>query len=328
MTVPVDHLTEMLRGLRLDGVDYSRCQMAAPWGVAFPQTHEAYFHFVSRGNCWLKTSAGEWLELQDGDAVLLPRGAAHVLASEPETKVWPVKGFEAEEVCKNVYCMSNEAMCGEGRPGTLLFFGSMYFNIDSLHPLLGMMPDVMRTHELEAYEPAIPHLLEAMGQEVALDRVGAGGIMARLADVLAATIIRAWVESGCGTSKGWVAAARCPQIGKVLAAVHAHPETDWTVESLAELMGASRSGFAQRFAEVVGETPARYVAQVRMHQARQWLARDRLRIAIVAQRLGYESEASFSRAFKRITGAAPSQVRSAGEAPPAAMFAPSTEAAE
>jgi AraC-like DNA-binding protein len=163
-----------------------------------------------------------------------------------------------------------------------------------------------------------------MGREVCMDRVGAGGILARLADVIAATIIRGWVENGCGEDKGWIAAARCPQIGRVLAAIHAHPEADWTVESLAELMGASRSGFAERFASVVGETPARYVAQVRMHQARQWLARDRMRIAVVAQRLGYESEASFSRAFKRITGSAPSQVRAAG-APPPAIFTAAAE---
>jgi AraC-like DNA-binding protein len=324
MTVPADHLTEMLRGLRLDGVDYSRCQMAAPWGVIFPPTHEAYFHFVSRGGCWLKTSAGEWLELQDGDAVLLPRGGGHVLASSPEVVPSPPCNCRVRELYGNVFDVEGG---GSGKH-MLIFTGRMTFNVDGDHPLLRLMPDMMRMLDFIANEPGIPHLLEAMGQEVAMDRVGAGGIMARLADVLAATIIRGWVESGCGTSKGWVAAARCPQIGKVLAAVHAHPETDWTVESLAELMGASRSGFAQRFAEVVGETPARYVAQVRMHQARQWLARDKLRIAVVAQRLGYESEASFSRAFKRITGAAPSQVRSAGEAPPAAMFAPAVAAAE
>lgn len=324
MTVSADHLTEMLRGLRLDGVDYSRCQMAAPWGVAFPQTHEAYFHFVSRGNCWLKTSTGEWLELQDGDAVLLPRGGGHVLASSPEVVPSPPCNCRVREFYGNIFDVEG----GGSGEHMLIFTGRMTFNVDTGHPLLRLMPNLMRMSDFIANEPGIPHLLEAMGQEVAMDRVGAGGIMARLADVLAATIIRAWVESGCGTSKGWVAAARCPQIGKVLAAVHAHPETDWTVESLAELMGASRSGFALRFAEVVGETPARYVAQVRMHQARQWLARDKLRIAVVAQRLGYESEASFSRAFKRITGAAPSQIRAAGEAPPAAMFAPPAEAAE
>lgn len=313
----------MLRGLRLDGVDYSRCQMTAPWGIAWPQRREARFYFVSRRGCWLRTPAGDWLELHDGDAVLLPRGGAHLLASAPDVAPSPPCDCAVRPVCGNIV----DVQGGGGGEHTLLFSGSMTFNVDPDHPLLRLMPDVMRMCEFIANEPGIPHLLEAMGREVAMDRVGAGGILARLADVLAATIIRAWVERGCGEAKGWVAAARCPVIGRVLAAIHAHPERDWTVESLAGIMGASRSGFAERFADVVGETPARYVAQVRMHQARQWLTRDKMRIAVVAQRLGYESEASFSRAFKRIIGAAPSQVR-AGDPQPAAMFAPSADAAE
>jgi AraC-like DNA-binding protein len=276
MTASADHLTEMLRGLRLDGVDYSRCQLAAPWGVVFPPTHEAYFHFISRGGCWLKTPAGEWLELADGDAVLLPRGGGHVLASSPEVVASPPCNCRVLEAYGNVFDVEG----GGTGAHMLLFTGRMTFNVDLDHPLLRLMPDLMRMSDFIADEPGLPHLLEAMGREVMMDRVGAGGILARLADVLAAAIIRAWVERGCG------------------------------------------------FASVVGETPARYVAQVRLHQARQWLARDKLRIAVVAQRLGYESEASFSRAFKRITGVAPSQVRATGEAPPAAMFTPAVEAAE
>ena len=141
-------------------------------------------------------------------------------------------------------------------------------------------------------------------------------MLARLADVLAATIVRAWVEGGCGDATGWIAAVRDPQIGRVLAAIHLDPSHDWTVAALARAMGASRSGFAQRFAEIVGETPARYVARVRMHQARQWLVRDRLMIAVIARRLGYDSEASFSRAFKRVLGFAPSHFRNRQEDEP------------
>ncbi|TIM87422.1 MAG: helix-turn-helix transcriptional regulator, partial [Mesorhizobium sp.] len=111
-----------------------------------------------------------------------------------------------------------------------------------------------------------------------------------------------WVERGCGDSSGWIAAVRDREIGRVLAAIHLEPDRDWTVETLARMMGASRSGFAERFATIVGETPAKYVTQVRMHQARQWLVRDRLKISVVAARLGYESDASFSRAFKRVIG--------------------------
>jgi AraC-like DNA-binding protein len=237
---------------------------------------------------------------------LLPRGAEHALASSPDAFPAPVEDCHFEPVCCGIL-----DTCSDGnRAGeeTVLFGAGMTFNLDSQHPLLLMMPELMQMHELATDEPAIPHLLEAMTAELALDRVGAGGMLTRLADVVAAALIRNWVEKGCG-SEGWVAAARDPGIGRVLAAIHRDPTGDWTVEALADVMHASRSAFALRFANVVGQTPARYVAQLRMQEAKQWLLRDRLKIAVVARRLGYESEAAFSRAFKRIIGAPPSYFR-------------------
>lgn len=302
-----DPLTDMLRGLRLNGVEYGRCRLPAPWGYAFPAQEEARFHFVTGKSCWLLAQPDEWVELRSGDAVLMPRGVEHLLASRPDTPSQPFPRWECKAICDNVF---DFASGGEGE-ATILFCGSMRFSLDSLHPLLRMMPDVMRAHELVKHEPAIPHLLEAMAAEIAMNRVGASGILARLADVLAAQIIRSWVERGCGDAKGWIAAVRNPEVGRVLAAIHGQPERDWTVAALAKLMGASRSSFADKFASIVGETPARYVAQVRMHQARQWITRDRARIADVAHRLGYDSEASFSRAFKRVIGSAPARVRAA-----------------
>ncbi|MBD8554366.1 AraC family transcriptional regulator [Rhizobium sp. CFBP 8762] len=299
-----DPLSEMLRGLRLDGIEYGRCQPCDPWATAFAAHEQARFHFVAAGQCWLQTPSGEWMELRTGDALLLPRGDAHVLASRPGVPPLPFEQYGRKSVCDGIFDLE----CAETNGKTLLFFGSMSFNVDRMHPLLQMMPEVLRTSDLAVNEPAIPHLLDAMAREVEMDRVGAGGILTRLADVLTATLIRTWVEHGCGDSSGWLAAVRNPQIGRVLAAIHLEPERDWTVDELAERMGASRSGFAQRFAALVGETPARYVARTRMTRAHQWL-REGARVSVVAEQLGYESDASFSRAFKRIMGAPPSQFR-------------------
>jgi AraC-like DNA-binding protein len=302
-----DPLSEMLRGLRLDGVEYGRFQMKAPWGLSFPAQEAARFHFVSGVGCWLLTPAKEWIRLEPGDAVLLPRGAEHALSSAPDAEAIPFCRCAFQKVCENVF----ETAGGGAGDETLLFSGSMTFNVDRLHPLLRMMPELMQVHQATMNEPGIPDLLKTMACEVAMDRVGAGGILARLADVVAASLIRTWVERGCGDASGWIAAARDPEIGRVLAAIHLNPSTDWTIEALARTMRGSRSAFAERFTRVVGETPARYVAQVRMHHARQWLTRDKARIGVVAQRLGYESEASFSRAFKRIMGVPPSHFRAA-----------------
>jgi len=309
-----DPLSEMLRGLRLEGVDYARYEMATPWGLLFPAQAAARFHFMAERGCWLRTPEGEWLRLEQGDAVLMPRGAEHVLASEPGACAAPLGPCEFKACCGEIA----EARGGGNGESTLFFSASLSFNVDAQHPLLRMMPELMWVHEMALHEPGIPPLLRSMSCELALDRVGAGGILTRLADVVAAALIRSWVERGCGSATGWVAAARDPVIGRVLAAIHLNPSEDWTVDALAGVMHASRSAFALRFASVVGETPARYVAQVRMHQARQWLQRDRLRIAVVARRLGYDSEASFSRAFKRVIGKPPSHFRAAESPVPAA----------
>ncbi|WP_105429901.1 AraC family transcriptional regulator [Neorhizobium sp. T6_25] len=302
-----DPLTEMLRGLRLDGVEYGRCRLAEPWATSFPAQEAARFHFISSGNAWLQTPSGEWLQLRPGDAALLPRGDAHVIASLPGLAPLPFDRFGRKEVCQGVF----DVQCADACGSTVALTASMRFNIDKLHPLLQLMPETMLTSDLARNEPSIPHLLDAMAREVDMDRVGAGGILARLADVLTATLIRTWVEHGCGDTTGWIAAVRNPEVGRVLAAIHLQPDRDWNIASLARLMGASRSGFAERFLRVVGETPARYVARVRMHQARQWL-RDGERVATVAERLGYDAEASFSRAFKRIIGTPPSHFRKNG----------------
>ncbi|RYG14638.1 MAG: AraC family transcriptional regulator [Burkholderiales bacterium] len=305
-----DPLTRILLGLRLDGVEYGRCLMHAPWAISFGPQPAARFHFVATGNCWLHTPQGAWLELKAGDAVLLPRGTTHTMASSPEVPAVDVATFDRERVADNIYVLRDPA-AAEQPPSNVMFCGSMTFNLDPLHPLLAMMPEVIRAGDLAQRDPGVPMLLEAMEREAALNRIGACGILARMADVLAASIIRAWVECACSSQEGWIAALRSPGVGKVLAAIHAAPEQDWSVPALANIMGASRSRFAQAFKDSVGESPARYVARVRMSQARRWIADDGMRVTVAADRLGFDSEASFSRAFKRVIGHAPSKARAA-----------------
>ncbi|WP_343583006.1 AraC family transcriptional regulator [Herbaspirillum sp.] len=321
-----DPLTEILLGLRLDGVEYGRCVMREPWAVAFPARPEATFHFVAQGDCWMRTQATDWIQLRTGDALLLPRSTFHVLASSPDAPCVDIDTLARKAVSENLYLVNGTGCAAAGakpaqtanadadadadaEPSHTLFTGTMRFNLDPLHPLLAMMPDVMRANDLAQRDPAVLPMLEAMEREVTLNRIGACGILARLADVLSASIIRAWVECACSDATGWIAAVRCPQVGRVLAAVHRQPEREWSVAELAGVMGASRSSFIEKFSNTVGETPAKYVARVKMFQARHWIAREGMRVAVVANRLGYDSEASFSRAFKRIIGHPPSEAR-------------------
>ena len=300
-----DALTDLLKGLRLDGLEYGRRQLDGEWAFTFPQKTHAYFHFIGGQACWIRSPAGEWLKLNAGDAILLPHGDAHALASSPEgdPAAYPVWQ------CRPLHVDTYEPTVLENGSGHVLFYGSMRFNLDRCHPLMSVMPDVLQARTLMRDEPATLHLLDAMACEMSMARVGAFGIVTRLADVLAAQIIRSWVEHGCGDAAGWIAAVRHPQIGRVLAAIHADPGRCWSLESLAEVMGGSRSSFAAKFASVVGKTPAKYIVETRMHQARHWFTMDKTPISKVAERLGYESEASFSRSFKKVIGLPPSHYR-------------------
>lgn len=315
---PPDLLTQILLGLRLDGVEYGRCVLHPPWAIAFPAQRSARFHFVGHGGAWLRTPTTDWQRLNPGDAVLLPHGSFHVLASSPDVPPVDIDSLARKAVSDNIYLVDGRearqpaqaAIAPPPPPAPdVMFCGALRFNLDPLHPLMAMMPEVMLAGDLARRDTTVPVLLDAMEREVEQDRMGACAILARLADALAASIIRAWVECSCNNPTGWIAAVRCPRIGKVIAAIHAEPERDWSVPLLADLMGASRSSFAESFTRTMGESPARYVAKVKMSQARRWIARDGMRVAVAANRLGYESEASFSRAYKRIIGHPPSTSR-------------------
>ena len=134
--------------------------------------------------------------------------------------------------------------------------------------------------------------------------------MARLADIVMTRIIRAWVESRPADLTGWLAAVQDPQIGLALARIHREPGRDWSVEALAAVAGISRSKFSERFTQLLDTSPARYLQQWRMRLAAAWLHSGAMTISQVAAELGYESDAAFSRAFKRFMGVSPGAARS------------------
>lgn len=304
-----DALAHILLNLRLQGVEYGRCRLRAPWAVAFAAQDTARFHFVAQGDCWLRAGEAPWVRLRQGDAVLLPRGTAHVLASSTDVPAVDISTLPRVAVADAIYLVGGQAKEAAEPASHTLFCAALRFSLDARHPLLAMMPDVIRAGELARRDPTVPALLDAMEREAAQDRIGACALLARMADVLAATTIRAWVECVCSDTTGWIAALRCPVAGKALAAIHADPSREWSVPALARLSGSSRSSFALAFKNAVGETPARYIARLRMFQASEWIADKGMRVSAVAGRLGYESEASFSRAYKRIMGQPPSAAR-------------------
>jgi len=300
-----DTLSDILQDLRLAGVSYGRCELTQPWGVEFPAQKAARFHFVAEGECLLHSAALGWIELQAGDVVLLPHGTTHSLADRRESATTSLNDLPAHEIGIRTYRVS----AGGGGDRVILFCGSVSFEEPAVHPLLELMPSMLLVRGAAGDDPALPALLEIMGDELGAQRVGAATVMARLADIVITRIIRSWIEAQREGTTGWLAAIRDPKIGRTLAAIHRDPGNAWSVESLADIAGTSRSVFSERFTNVVGVSPARYLARWRMHVASTWLRNDRLTVAETAARLGYESEASFSRAYKRLMGSPPSAAR-------------------
>ncbi|WP_417768556.1 AraC family transcriptional regulator [Stappia sp.] len=309
MTNSSDPIGELLMGMRMRGASYGKLHLLPPLGAGFSASAEARFHFIAGGRGLLRSPSGELIPLSCGDAILLPRGDDHALVSRPDAEVRPIEAFRTVPLCPGM--CSFEAGDLETCPekGVLVFSAAMQFELDTLHPLIELMPSVLCVSSVPGMEPEVRPLLDAMEREMTGSRAGTAGILARLAEVVAASVIRNWVECGCGDASGWVAALRDERLGRVLAALHRDPGREWTLAEMAGAMGSSRSVFAERFAAATGTTPLRYVATLRMRLAAQWLSRDRMSIDQVARQLGYQSQAAFSRAYKRVTGQSPGQAR-------------------
>ena len=297
--------------MRLTGVEYRRIELSPPFALGFGASEgRANFHFVARGPIFLRQD-DEIHQMDTGDAVLLPRGGTHDVVSQPDLQGRDVTAFTTSALCQGVSALT---ACKAGEcPSNhvLIFSGCMEFDLGGMGSLVGLMPEAMFVGTLSERYPEILPILEAMERETCSERAGFAGILAHLANVVAAFIVRAWAESGCGQASGWVSALRDPRLGGVISAVHRDPGRAWTVADLAAEMGSSRSIFAERFLSVTGLTPLRYLTELRMRLAAEWIGRDGMPIDVAAHRLGYGSQAAFSRAFKRINGRSPGTVRSA-----------------
>jgi len=309
-----DLINELLRGMRLRGVDYRRIQAGSIFGLGFAQKPgHAWFHFLAVGNAVLRMEDGSTYALSAGNAVFISHGVAHQLFSHQDVPVQDIDRLVGAPLGDAVSAVDTGTDASPV-PSTILFSACMEFELGSIHGLGRLMPGLMLIDAGGQRYPGLVPILTAMEREVSAARVGFAGILARLADVVAAMVVRGWVECACGNATGLVAALRDHRLAGALLALHQHPGRDWTVAQLAERCNTSRSVFADRFQTTIGMAPLRYVTELRMRLASQWLTLERLPIEEVAQRLGYTSQAAFSRAFKRITGKTPGLSRKVRQA--------------
>src|SRR5579871_4241515 len=294
-----------------------RLEATAPWGVEqekqteekvtpsdkkMSPTDSAHFAMLSRGNCWLTVEGTpEPIPLTGGDCFLLAPGTSIVLRDSPRTR--PRLSFR--EI--GAKAKSNVAHYGGGGAPTTIVCGSFSFDRASLKPITQLMPSFILIKAEQVRTVALHNTLQALASEMAELAPGSGVVATRLAEVLFIQILRAHIASEPERNRGWLRAVFDPQLGPALSAIHDSLNMAWTVESLSEAAGMSRSAFAARFKELLGQTPLEYITTWRMQKAIQLLEQRDKKLPEVARLVGYESDAAFSKAFKRVVRANPGE---------------------
>lgn len=302
-----DVLSDVLASLGLQSRLFCRFELSVPWALAIPPGDYAHFHYLETGTGWLHLEGTRApLPLSSGDLVVLPHGRGHRISDGPGRPAVPLRyllaGQRSDGRCSRL-------VHGGGGPQTRMICGSFSFEVRFGHPLLTLLPPVLRLGPADAGHGWLGPTLRFLADEARRQRPGSDLVARRLTDVLLVQVLRAWLASE-GTPAGhWLAALDDPRIGAALARLHAEPAHPWTVAELAETVGMSRSPFAARFSALVGEPPLAYLARWRASLAARLLRETALPVGEIAARVGYESEASFSKAFKRLTGAPPASYR-------------------
>ena len=323
MKIPLaraDPLGEALHFLRMSGVMYCRSEFTAPWALSLPALEDCLmFHVVTSGRCVLEVKGSDDHVLQPGDFALVPHGAGHQLSSEPGVPAAKLFDLPREQVSDRYEILRH----GGGGAPTTVICGAVRFDHPAAHRLVTLLPKVISVDAWNSPELEwIQSTLRLMAVEAKEQRPGGETVITRLADILVIQAIRSWIAKDPAARTGWLGALQDKQIGHAIALVHREPARPWTVESLANEVAMSRSAFAARFTELVGEPAMHYVARWRMHVALTWLKEEDAPVSEMASRLGYESEAAFSRAFKRFLGFPPGAVRRASGRPIAAPSIP------
>jgi AraC-like DNA-binding protein len=312
----LDPITDIFRTMHVTAFGLHRLEATAPWGLkqdnqaedkvtssgkkVVPPLDLAHFAMLSRGNCWLSVEGiAEPIPLTGGDGFLLAKGTSIVLRDSPRTR--PRWSFREIGATAN----GNVALCGGGGAPTTIVCGSLSFDRASLKPVTQLLPSFILMKADQARTLALHITMQALASEMAEQSPGSEVVATRLAEVLFIQILRAHIASGPERNKGWLRAVFDPQMGSALRAIHDSVKTPWTVESLAEAAGMSRSAFAARFKELLGQTPLEYVTDWRMQKAMQLLQQRDKKLIDVARLVGYETDAAFSKAFKRVVGTNP-----------------------
>lgn len=303
-SVDTDVLTSVLSTLRIRGKVFCVNEFSAPWALELPAAGFAHFHVIERGGALLQLKDKKAsVPLASGDLVIVPHGQGHTLSDSASTR--PVL---LEKLLKKGKSNRNLLQYGGGGTETHVICGSFQFEHAATNPLLSMLPPLLH---LPAYSGRIGEWLELtlrlLVQEARTQQQGSSMVIARLTEIIFVQAVRAWMASQPNNQGKWIGALRHPQIGAALGHLHRDPSRHWTVATLADAVGMSRSPFAAKFTALVGEPPLSYLTNWRLHLAATLLGEEDITVNELAEKVGYESAASFSKAFRRRFGKSPTE---------------------
>jgi AraC family transcriptional regulator, alkane utilization regulator len=299
-----DLVTEILRSVTLKTVVFGRAELRAPWGLHVDLPGRAVFHIVLRGQCWLRVNGVNYVQINCGDTILFPHADAHDTSDHPTTPIRPL-----QEMIHHPMTPDRLFRYGGRGPQTTILCGAFQFDDPKLNLMGALLPPLLHLRSTGDQASAqLRALTRCIETELKISRPGEQAIVTRMAEAFLLRAIRDYVLASSNGDHGLPAILRDPSMVRVLRLIHQRPEHAWTVDALANEANLSRSGFAARFKLRVGATPQSYLQRYRFARAVQLLQTD-AKIYEIAQRVGYDSESSFSKAFKRLMGKPPGAYR-------------------
>jgi AraC-like DNA-binding protein len=314
-----DALSDVLQAVRLSGAAFFRVEASPPWvahappaqrvaSLVLPQAQHVFeYHVVTEGSCWARVEGEPAVLLNAGDIVVLPHGDAHTLSSAPD-----LHGEADVEVFHEAARHPLPFSLNPGDPSrpieARLVCGFLGCDARPFNPLLEALPRLLHV-TAHADDFPLSQFMSAAVAESDHRRAGGQCVLARLSELMFVQVVRRHLQHLPPDRSGWLAGLRDPHIGRALTLLHGQVARDWTLPKLGREVGLSRSTLAERFNALVGQPPMQYLAQWRMQVAAGLLANGGSKVAAVAQQVGYDSEAAFSRAFKKATGVPPAAWR-------------------
>jgi AraC-like DNA-binding protein len=314
----MDALSDVLRAAQLNGGVFLQAEFTAPWCVSVnvttqfwapflgPTAHLIPYHYVLEGDLQVVVEGGKPQRLGSGELVLFPRNDGHVLGSNPALP--PV--MASDVIVPSPRGELATIHHGGGGAPTRMICGFLGCESVQGNPVVATLPAAMIL-KVEDTGPAewIRSTFQYAAQEVASGRPGSATVLAKLSELLFVEAVRRYVEDLPADQTGWLAGLRDPLVARTLALMHGDITRAWSVDELGREAGMSRSALADRFSRLIGMAPMHYLAHWRMQVAAQRLRGTNASLAQVAELVGYDSEAAFSRAFKKAFGSSPATWR-------------------